>query len=324
MLENEDVIAPVGPAEEYAGRVSAALALRNIHDYRSALAQLKRAVAVAPDKVEGRLLLGMTYGDLGQHRAAEQALREAMALDPESDQVRKVLGALLIKQGKHAAAARCLEPLAERGDDPDAMRAYVGAMAQTPRGLKRAIAVLERAYHRAPENEELAQQLADAYLKDGYPAAVVRLLAPLAKKNAPSALMLQYALALDATGNKRDAARVVEAIAKLLPGAAFIWQLVILFALNAGETGKAVDAARRVIELEPGSGPGWQMLAVVLSQEGDRAEAAQAAQEAIRLAREQGYSDDQMQGLHDIVAMADASFVPREVPFTLQLPFPTF
>lgn len=309
----------VGPADEYRGRILAAVALRDIRDYRAALAQLKRAAAVQPDEIEGHLLLGLTYQDLGQPRAAEHALRHAIEIDPESAEARMALGSFLLEHEKYSAAARCLQPLAEQGDDLAAVRAYGRALANTPRGLKRAIKVLEAALRRFPEDDELALELANYYAKQGDPQAVVRVLAPLA--NSHATVLFPLAEAFRKLDQYDNAIACIEAVADLLPNSPQVWWYLSLLALNARAVGKAIAAATRVTELAPESVTGWGDLALALLMELNWTDAAAAAGTALRLAREQDMTEAETAGLERLLQVAQHPETLEPLSFDIPLPF---
>jgi tetratricopeptide (TPR) repeat protein len=98
---------------EYLKRINAALALRDIPDFPSALQQLQKAAVLAPDESSVHFLLGLTYQDLNQLSDAERSFKRALDIDPDSLEIRRSLGILYtnIQLKKNLEAISLLYPL---------------------------------------------------------------------------------------------------------------------------------------------------------------------------------------------------------------------
>ncbi len=247
----------LSPTEEYEGRLAAAVALRQLGDFYDALQQLRRAAKLKPDGDQAALLLGLTLHEMGQLPAAEKELRRACKLASESEEASLALGMLLLARGKHAAAARRLKPIAADVNNSSARRAYADALAQTPRGLARAISVLEESFAHSPQDDELAIQLAELLQKGGDHQRALSVLEPFAE-SAPEPGLLRLLSDLYSEAGKVD--RALEAArhaAELEPGQIDLWLNLVFRSLAAQQPGEALRAASKAVELDTHSALAW-------------------------------------------------------------------
>lgn len=245
------------PTEEYEGRLAAALALRQIGDFRDALQQLRLAAKLKPDGDQAALLLGLTLQDLGQLPAAEKELRRACKLAPESEEASLALGMLLLARGKHAAAARRLKPIAVDVHSTSARRAYADALAQTPRGLARAIAVLEESFAHSPQDEELAIQLAELLQKSGDHQRALSVLEPLAQRAPGPDLLRLLSEVYSEAGEVDRALETARRATELAPGRMDLWLNLATRAQAAQQPNEALRAASKAVELDTQSELAW-------------------------------------------------------------------
>jgi predicted Zn-dependent protease len=177
-------------------------------DFRGARAALEAIVAANPGFVEALRLLAGTRQALGDPAAAEELLHRALVLDPSWAPTLTTLGELLLGSGRGAEA----EPL-----------------------LKRAAAALP-AYPRA------ALLLARYYNETGRPAAAVEAAAPLCLAGKGDAeLCAQHIAGLAALGRLQEAVAAYRRVAAAAPGNPAAAHALAL-ALNA--TGQQEEAAR--------------------------------------------------------------------------------
>jgi putative PEP-CTERM system TPR-repeat lipoprotein len=121
------------------------------HDYRSALIELRNAVALAPGNGTAYRLLGSTFLVGGDPRAAEGALRQALSLAQRPDDVLPALAQSMLRQGQaerliaELGTRRLQDPAADaslqtslgqawltQGDTRKAGDAFATALTQTP------------------------------------------------------------------------------------------------------------------------------------------------------------------------------------------------
>lgn len=86
-----------------------AIRLIRSKQYREALAQLAKDLALNPDRIHSLELKAYVLEQLGQTSEAEAAYREIMLQDPENVLALNNLGALFEQAGQYASAARLLE-----------------------------------------------------------------------------------------------------------------------------------------------------------------------------------------------------------------------
>lgn len=103
-------------AEREAGRARTAIAA---HKGEAAVAAAEKAVALAPNNADHRLLLGQAYLAAGRFASAEVALRDTLTLSPDQPRARLNLALAEIAQNKAEAAQATLAPLAGRVPDSD-------------------------------------------------------------------------------------------------------------------------------------------------------------------------------------------------------------
>ncbi len=273
----------VSPTEEYEGRLAAALALRQIGDFRDALQQLRLAAKLKPDGDQAALLLGLTLQDLGQLPAAEKELRRACKLAPESEEASLALGMLLLARGKHAAAARRLKPIAADVHSTSARRAYADALAQTPRGLARAIAVLEESFAHSPQDEELAIQLAELLQKSGDHKRALSVLEPLAQRAPGPDLLRLLSEVYSEAGEVDRALETARRATELAPGRMDLWLNLATRAQAAQQPNEALRAASKAVDLDDQWAAAWMARATAHAMSECWAQALSDENQAIRV-----------------------------------------
>ncbi|MFN7975956.1 MAG: tetratricopeptide repeat protein [Acidobacteriota bacterium] len=187
------------------------LALLDRGDAAKAEAELRRALAAAPD-ADAHHSLGTALQALGRSDDAIAEYRAALALDPTLSKTRNNLATVLQKAGRNDEAMEVLEEALRQ--DPAVAGTYFNlAVGHELRGDEaRAIEALRAGLARAPPDHDLAPKhphvLAtseDAALRDGPEA--VRLAAGVASRETPQTArtLLVLALAHDAARERDDA-----------------------------------------------------------------------------------------------------------------------
>lgn len=93
-----------GSAEDFQRELARGLVLLEVGQHVEALSALRRAAALAPDRLDLKLRVAALEARLGQDGLAERHLRELLAKDPDATDVLRELGGLLIARGKAAEA----------------------------------------------------------------------------------------------------------------------------------------------------------------------------------------------------------------------------
>jgi len=144
--------------------------------YGEALAQYRRALALAPGLAAAHTGLGKIYTVQGRIDSAFAAFEEAARLDPGDPEPFYLRGNLCVRQGQFDRGAPFYEGALER--DPQYLQAYVNLAGlharQTDYGP--ALAVLERGIQALPRSAELRLRLGRIHLAQGrHPEALEEL-----------------------------------------------------------------------------------------------------------------------------------------------------
>jgi tetratricopeptide (TPR) repeat protein len=94
-----------------------ALLLQRSRDYEGALKYALKCVAIEPDKVENRILLGGIYAFMGNDKLALEQYRKVLSVEPANDRIRLLLATILTRGGKFQDALRHIEKLIEQAPD---------------------------------------------------------------------------------------------------------------------------------------------------------------------------------------------------------------
>ena len=175
---------------------------------------------------------------------------------------------------------------------------YADALAQTPRGLSRAIALLEESLAHLPQDEDLAIQLAELLQKKGDYHRALAVLEPLAE-TAPRPDLLRllsdsYGEAgRAATGRSRTARRATE----LAPEQIDLWLNLADRARDADKPNEAVEAASKAVALNDQNLTAWVTRMVAHDLCENWAEALDDAEHAVRLVESRKTQSDYLEPL---------------------------
>ncbi len=128
-----------------------------------AIAEFKKIIALQPDDVEDRLVLGQLYTINHQTKQAEETFASAQAIQPDSEDVVLNLARLYAESGDLAHAATAIEsvPLNERTAK---MEFTLGAIYDQMKQPAKAIAAYQQAAKMDPGNLRVVNTLAHALL----------------------------------------------------------------------------------------------------------------------------------------------------------------
>src|SRR5271170_6286312 len=130
-----------------------------------AIAEYTKIVALEPDNIEDRLLLGQLYSVNHESAKAEEQFKAAQKIDPSSEEVVLNLARLYSEQGDTARAIEVLNAIPEDDQTPRTEFALGGAYDQI-KEPKKAIAAYRRAVDLDPSNLDAQRSLAQALLTD--------------------------------------------------------------------------------------------------------------------------------------------------------------
>ena len=246
-------------------------------------AELRRALAIAPDEAILHQDLGSVSMAGGRIHEAERMFRKAVALAPEAPLAHRKLGEALAALGRGEEADRHFEAFFDR--DPAAGRVAEGADHLKAGRTDEAVATLTAALRERPNDVSAMRHLAVACwrgkrnLSDA--EAWLRKATALAPDFVAAWLTLGRVL-LDADKHMQaiDAYRKAAAAA---PENAAAWAGLGSAHAQAGQPEPSIDAYRRSLALEPDSPGAWLSLAHAQKTVGDQPAALAAYRRAIAL-----------------------------------------
>ncbi len=256
--------------------------------FDEAEAELRRAIAVAPDLAAPRQHLARLY--LIQQREAEAAaeLRAAARLGPMERDLGLRLAAIERAAGNDVAAEAQLRELAERFESVRALLEL--ARLETGRGdHERALRSLRRALQIAPNAEAVLRAHAEVSLAAAAPIAAVWTLEPLARMH-PEMIEYPYLLGVARlqVGDAAGAAETLERALALEPRRARTLIALGLAYNNQKRFEEAREHLARSLRLEPENPEAMAALAQAEEGLGELAEAERHARRA--LARNPGHA----------------------------------
>jgi tetratricopeptide (TPR) repeat protein len=209
---------------EYLKRINAALALRDIPDFPSALQQLQKAAVLAPDESSVHFLLGLTYLDLNQLSDAERSLKRALDIDPDSLEIRRSLGILYtnIQLKKNLEAISLLYPL----------------------------------FKLDPKNLVVSRALAFAYRREQKNSDAIKVLQETLFETKDSEILLDLINLYDEEGLTNDELNDLLSISTENPSSKVFYTIGNIL-LQRGDFDKAIDYYQRAISLREDYGLAW-------------------------------------------------------------------
>jgi tetratricopeptide (TPR) repeat protein len=155
----EFVSAQNASAERPEGHVSLGTFYAQRGQFRDAIAELRKAIALQPYFAAAYVNLADVYRAQGQDERGEVVLRDALKRLPDDAGVHHALGLLLVRQKDYEQAEKELQAAAQAAPD-NAHYSYVYAVALNGLGKRRAaLDTLESARKRHPDNRELLMAL---------------------------------------------------------------------------------------------------------------------------------------------------------------------
>jgi Flp pilus assembly protein TadD len=260
-------------------------------NFSSAVDQLRKAVALAPDNPEPAYNLGLALRLQGDIDGAEVQFRAALAKDPGHVLARRSLGLVLRQKGEIAAAASELRrAVTDRSDDAEGHHVLGGTLLRLGE-IDNAVGELQEAVRLAPNLTEAHVLLAQALSKQGHKEAALAEQREVQRINAEKADFGRMLVLLDSSASLLNNGDINGAIAQrreaaaLAPGFAEA-QYELGLALRAGDAGSADAelAFRQAITLDPAYARAYSALADVLEKRGDSSGARAARTRASALA----------------------------------------
>lgn len=145
------------------------------HDYTAAVAEAQQLANSNPDLLPAKLVLSVALIAQGNLNQAETHLSELVRRAPDNAEARKLLANVNLQLQRPDVAMQVLTPLQEANEEDSELAAMLG-LANWQRGdRKAAVSLLEQRVAREPENENMKQDLALAYMASGADAKALTL-----------------------------------------------------------------------------------------------------------------------------------------------------
>lgn len=283
-------------ATEYLKRVNAALALRDVSDYREALTQLEQAIKLSPADVSAYLLLGLTYQDLEQLEAAEKNFRVALNLDPTSVEVQQALGLLLVQREQFKEAIEILEPLIKDAHNLPVQQAMASALADIGEKDK-AVGVLQVAYEHFPNEAAVAAQLGRLLLETNKLKEAISILEHALELHSDPDVIANLAAGYAMQKDYKQALEILEKASENYPEYDRIWRGIAYSQLNLRNFQQALAAIDKALELNNQNFRNLQTKSDILTALGDIEQAFKVLQHSIELARQFSIKERELNNL---------------------------
>ncbi|HEY0735476.1 MAG TPA: tetratricopeptide repeat protein [Herpetosiphonaceae bacterium] len=253
-----------------------------------ALAQkaAEHAVAVEPDHLEYRRLLGHIYFKRGNHQAARTSLQTILASQPHDATTAWTLGKLALERKEISEAIRLLRLAAHHNPDDATVLGTLGVAlrqswepvwedepieAQTHPMLGEALALIERA---AAQDPAWQSELGWTRLIAGNVVEAVRDLQAALRSSAPGAperltILRRFAIALRHAGQIEDAINMSAHATTLAPKDPLIAHLQGQLAEQQADVHQAIQCYARAVALAPDVGRYHLRLGSALLQAGE-------------------------------------------------------
>jgi tetratricopeptide (TPR) repeat protein len=233
--------------KSYAGHYNLALAYLRDHKLEEGRAQLEQALELGPNQADAAYDLGVVLLEQGRPAAALNHLIRAKKLNPQRPDVAFNIVRAKLEAGKVADARSEAQAAAQRlGSDPQ-WNTAVGQLFVKHAQPKEAAIYLRKANALNPENTEIRDQLALAYLQSGQPGQVLDLIAE--PKTGDDHYLRGSAYYLDHRFEEAD--RESGAALALAPDDPHILVLRTRLLQRAGQQDAAIEMAQKAISLAP-------------------------------------------------------------------------
>lgn len=212
-------------------------------------AAFRRAITLAPTRVDPRLALVNFLWSSGRLPEAETVLHEALAVDPRHLLANRMLGVLYVSTGRVNEAEAPLKAAADASDAPAAQL-----------------------------------QLADYYAGTGRADRAIELLTPLSSAPSTFADAEVRLAAIDYAAGRTDRAHErLDAVLARVPHKSGLLVTKAQWLMDEGRLDEALERARAAVAADPESAPAQFVLATVHDRRGEVAEASRTYTEVLRL-----------------------------------------
>ena len=278
-------ILPDAPMSHYASAMVAYRAGR----YSEAVADLRSAVAGAPDEVRFQSLLGAAHLALGNLGQAEQAFLSVLNRNRDNSAALRLLVETRLQQERPDAALQAVETYPNAMDETDVglvgLRARASLLAGDAPG---AVSSLERALEQSPGNQDLALALVEAHLRAGDADAASAVLEGVSGLTNSADLAANAAVLIARMQQDGEEAgrEYVEALVSARPTDAAAHLAAALFYQLVGEFEAALSAVDQSLEFDAEFVTAHIFRGSLLQRSGDTAQAKLAYERAMSVSPE--------------------------------------
>lgn len=245
---------------QWVSKFNNSVALMNRGDLDQAYSELEICTTLMPERVPGWMNRAAIHGQRGETEQAMEMYQKVLELDPEHEVARKNLGLLHFNQQHYQETIGYLEPMRDTilDTDPQSVNVLAVSYLQTEQRPK-AIALLEAALERDPDNIENVWNMASLYYQEGQP-----------EKAFPYWI------------------RTTE----LDPFNATAFSLVAFQYIQREEPEKALPYLQKAVELDPNDADSWELLGYYWVREGDVEKGRSYIQKAEQIREAMGVSEE--------------------------------
>lgn len=249
------------------------------------LQDFSRAIELAPDKTEYRLLRARLHQAAGRAEDCLVDIDEAIKLSPDNAAVHELKALALLMQDNLDEALESFDKASELAPEAVSPYHYRGEIYSRKGDLEAAVAQLDKALELSPNN--LASLLIRAELltlSEEHERALADIDAVLEQQPALVRAHLMRVRALEALGRDDEATQVMERLAKAAPERADLQLQLAAYYVDREQAEPAIEALTRVVELEPTSVMAYRLRGDMYLLVGKHAEALEDFRVALDLA----------------------------------------
>ncbi len=222
---------------QWVSKFNNAVALMNRGDLEQAYSELEICTTLMPERVPAWMNRAAIHGQQGEFDKAMEMYAKVLEVDPEDERARKQMGLLHFNQQHYQETIDYLEPMKDTllDTDPQAVNTLAVAYLQTDRRPD-AIALLEQALERDPDNIENVWNMASLYYQEG---------------------QIEKAFPYWLRSTELD------------PFNATAFSLVAFQYIQQEEEEKAFPYLQKAVELDPNDADSWELLGIYWIRNGD-------------------------------------------------------
>lgn len=259
-----------------------AMAAFRLDDIARADSEISRALSLAPDDRQARMLAGLVKYRQGEMQQAANLL-ETFGDEPGVPaNVRAALASALLQVGRGVEAAETAEPLTSFAEGNAEILNLLGAAALASGQPEVARERLEAALQLAPDNPQTLRNLAEARQRTGDTDGALEAIGKVAAQDWTDMVVVgTYFAMLMSEKRVEEAQAVAEKVRAAQPGESTADTMLGLAALAGGDRAAAEESFRAALAQRPGDPDAARNLANLLLMQGEKQEARDILTDAL-------------------------------------------